>query len=447
MTGPSGSRWDRARRSRVGRWAALVVLCYVVALLVVNLKYTAAGPAVSLIFPRIGSGNSLDDTSLAAEWNLIQNNYVFRDVGGHVGTQGSEQGIIDALDQQFHDRFTEYLTSTEYDELRSTLSGKRGGSVGIALEGRCAGGVPCPSGTAATEMVVEDVLVNQPAARAGLRPGDVLVAVGETQFSSGANIDSQLAQASKLIRGTAGTPVDVTVVRGTARLAFHLERANLQLPSVFSRRFGRVLYLQVTGFDDGTGDSARDMLRAAIAGGATAVILDLRQNGGGFVSEAQRLASQFLSPGGREQDVVVRRGRLSPSGTPTTAQTVMHDRIEPGGVATTQPVVVLVDQGTASAAEIVTAALADYHRATVLGVKTFGKGSVQLDYPLPDGSDLHLTVERWYGPDGTSIDGAGIPPGRTVQLPAADLRFRLDAISVDATQDAQMSAALDLLGV
>lgn len=423
-----------------------MLLCYVAALVVVNLRFTPVAPVVNVIFPRIAAGNSLDDNSVDAEWNLIQSNYVYRDVGGSIGTQGSERGIIEALDQQFNDRFTAYLTRKEYDELRASLSGQRGGSIGIALVARCTGGVPCSGGAVPTQLVIQDVLNNQPAARAGIRPGDVLVAVGGAPLTlSGSDLSSRLAQAARLIRGAAGTTVRISVERGTQRLTFAVRRANLHIPSVFSTRFGKVLYLQVTGFDDGTGDTARDTLRRAIAAGATSVILDLRQNGGGFVAEAQELASQFLRPQPGEQDVVVRRGRLSPSGTPSSAQTVTHDRIQAGGVATSQKLVVLVDGGTASAAEIVSAALADYKRATLVGLKTFGKGSVQLDYPLPDGSDLHLTVERWYGPKGESIDGAGISPARTVSLSSPDSRFRLDAESVAAAQDPQLTDALAAL--
>jgi carboxyl-terminal processing protease len=187
------------------------------------------------------------------------------------------------------------------------------------------------------------------------------------------------------------------------------------------------------------------MLRAGIAGGATSILLDLRGNGGGFVAEAQELASQFLQARPGEQDVVVRRGRLAPSADPATAQSVVHDRIQSGGLALTQPTVVLVDNDTASAAEIVTAALKDYHRATVAGQHSFGKGSVQLDFPLPDGSDLHLTVERWYGPGGESIEGNGITPQRTVALSSPDDRFRLDAESPPPSTDAQVQAAVALL--
>jgi len=444
---PEGSRWQRFQRSRTTRWLAVAALCYLVALGAINLRTSAVGSIVSFVFPRIAVGDSFDDNAVDTEWNFIRTNYVYRDVSGKLGTEGSEQGMITALDQQFHDRFTSFLTSAEYAQLRATLSGERGGSIGIAIEARCAAGAVCDSGATPTEVVIEDVLVNQPAARAGIRPGDVLAAVGSARFDvKGADASAELTRASQLIRGPAGTTVRITVLRGGRAIPLTVRRENLHIPSVFSRRFGNVLYLQVTGFDDGTGDSARQMLKTAIAAGARSVVLDLRGNGGGFVTEAQTLASQFLRPGAAERDVVVRRGRLSPNGAPSSAETVTHDQIQSGGVASALPIVVLVDGGTASAAEIVTAALADYHRATVVGQKTFGKGSVQLDYPLPDGADLHLTVERWYGPRGESIDGAGITPAETVGLASPESRFGLDAISPPPGGDAQLQAALSLLG-
>ena len=142
---------------------------------------------------------------------------------------------------------------------------------------------------------------------------------------------------------------------------------------------------------------------------------------------------------------MVRKGRLPANGDPNSAGDVVADPIQSGGVALTQPMAVLVDNGSASAAEITTAALRDYHRATIIGQQTFGKGSVKLDFPLPDGSDLHLTVERWYGPRGESIEGSGIAPDRPVVMGSPDDRFQLDAQSAAASDDAQLQAALALL--
>jgi carboxyl-terminal processing protease len=107
---------------------------------------------------------------------------------------------------------------------------------------------------------------------------------------------------------------------------------------------------------------------------------------------------------------------------------------------------VLVNGDSASAAEITTAALRDYQRARIVGETTFGKGSVQVDYPLPDGTDLHLTIERWYGPDGESIEGSGIKPDDAVTISNPDERFEIAAQSPPAAGDAQLQAALALLG-
>src|SRR5205807_1268078 len=118
--------------------------------------------------------------------------------------------------------------------------------------------------------------------------------------------------------------VTLTVVRNGMTLNLTARRADLNIPSAYSRRFGQTLYVQVTGFDTGTGDSAKSMLRNGISGGATSIILDLRDNGGGFVTEAQTIASQFLTISPTAQDVLVRRGRMTVSGGPGSAQSVQH---------------------------------------------------------------------------------------------------------------------------
>jgi carboxyl-terminal processing protease len=245
--------------------------------------------------------------------------------------------------------------------------------------------------------------------------------------------------------------VTLGLVRRGQPLTVTVTRADLHIPAVYSQRFGPVLDIQVTGFDEKSGEDFKKQLQDAIISGASSVILDMRANPGGLVTEAQAIASQFLQPiKGTQDDVVVRRGRMaqsskSPLGDPNTAQKVEHDTILAGGVALTQKLVVLVDADSASASEIVAAALHDYKRGSLVGQKTFGKGSVQEDFPLPGGADLHLTVERWFGPAGESIDGTGISPDRTVALPDVDHRFRLDAESADPAQDAQFQAALQML--
>jgi carboxyl-terminal processing protease len=413
---------------------------YLGGLLVANLGNLPFGSALASIYPRFGG---LDETSLQVAWQDIENNYVLRGVPGSVGTEASEAALVQAVDSTYDDRFSAYFTKSQYQQFTAAVNQDRSGSIGISIEETCAGATLCASGQNPTELAVEDVLHGQPAERAGVRNGDVLVAVGATQVSSlDTGLDEQLAKLSNLIDGAAGSTVTLTVDRGGAQLAFTVTRENLQVPTVYRRMFGTVLDLQVTSFGEDTGQDAVAALKSGLAGGATAVVLDLRGNGGGYVTSAVTLASQFLPPHGSEQGVVVRRGRMDLRSQATTAQTVIHDQIQSGGLAPNLPLVVLVNGGSASASEIVTAALRDYHRATVVGATTYGKGSVQLDFPLPDGSDLHLTVEKWYGPDGESIDGTGITPNDVVSLPSATDLFTLEAESADPSQDPQLQAAL-----
>jgi len=443
-------RWRPPRLSGpaagVGRTLGVVAACYLSALLVLNLSTSSASGFISRIFPHIG-GPTLDQTSIAAEWEAIQQNYVIRQVPTSQGTQGAGQGIVQILHDTYNDRFSAYLTAAQYQELTSTLGGRRDGSIGVAVEARCAGATICAAGQTPNEAVFEMVLVNQPADRAGMHRGDVLIAVdGITLASLGSDENMRIDKAASLVRGAVGTSVRLTLQRGTTQLTVNVTRENLTIPSVYTKLFGHVLYMQVTGFDTDTGDLARVQLQKGLAAGATSIILDLRENGGGYVSAAQSLVSEFVAPSPTHKDVVVRRGRLAANGNPSTAQEVVHDTIQPGGVALTQPMVVLVNGDSASAAEITTAALRDDHRATVVGEKTFGKGSVQVDFPLPDGDDLHLTVERWYGPNGESIEGSGIAPDHPVTLASPDNRFELDAQSAPVSADPQLQAALALLG-
>ncbi len=431
-------------RSRGLRFFITVVAClYLGGLLATNLAAVPLGSALVAIFPHFGG--TLADASLQVEWRDIENDYVLRGVPASLATRAGEEALVQALDQTYGDRFTTLFTKREYQQFDATLNQQRSGSIGITLEERCAGATLCASGRAPSLLAIEQVLHGQPAERAGLRNGDILVAVGGRQVATlGATLDARLAAVSPLIRGPAGTTVTLTVDRGGRTLTVTARRANLDIPTVDSRLLGTVLDLQVVSFGSNTGADAVAQLKRGLAEGATAVILDLRGNGGGYVDQAVTLASQFLTPHGSEQDVVIRRGRMDLAGQPGSAQTVVRDQIQAGGLAPSIPLVVLVDGGTASAAEIVTAALRDYHRATIVGEPTFGKGSVQLDYTLPDGADLHLTVEKWYGPAGESIDGKGITPQVRVGLPSPDDLFTLQAQSAGTAQDPQLQAALRL---
>lgn len=428
-------------------FVAIALACWLVGLLAVNLygSNSTLGRATRLVFPQVGSQN-LDSATVNAAWDTVRQQYWRRDVSSNGGTQAAVSGIVDDLHNTFGDRFSAFYTASQYQDLQNSLAGKRTGSVGIELEPRCAGGLVCADATKPTLVAIVGVLHGQPAEKAGVDRGDILAKVDHKPITAfGSDPTAQIDKVGNSIRGEPGTTVDLTVDRNGQSLDIAVTRANLSLPSVFSQRFGHVVDVAVTSFNQNTGDDVRRALQDGFAAGANGVVLDLRHNPGGLVSEAQSVASQFLTPTSTQRDVVVRRGRIE-GGNPDTAQTVERDVIKSGGVATSQKLAVIVDGDSASAAEIVAAAIRDYHRGEVVGARTFGKGSVQQDFSLPDGSYLHLTVEKWFGPAGENIDGTGIAPDMAVTLPNADDRFRLDAQSAAPSGDPQLQEALTLAG-
>ncbi|MDE2069787.1 MAG: S41 family peptidase [Gammaproteobacteria bacterium] len=242
-----------------------------------------------------------------------------------------------------------------------------------------------------------------PAAKAGMQSGDVIVRVNNTALD-GMTLDEAVA----LMRGKPGTTVTLLVLRrgATKPLSFTLTRAEVHLTSVRSRLlqpgYG---YLRISQFSEDTTDGVRDALQALVQqnhGALKGLVLDLRNNPGGLLDAAVDVSDDFLNSG----VIVSARGRAPDSN--------FVRRATPGDILNGAPMVVLVNAGTASAAEITAGALQDDHRALILGTRTFGKGSVQTVIPLPEGGALKLTTSLYYTPSGRSIQAEGITPDLVV---------------------------------
>jgi carboxyl-terminal processing protease len=244
---------------------------------------------------------------------------------------------------------------------------------------------------------VVDVFDDSPAARAGLARGDVIVAVGA---SSLANRSADFG--SKLIRGEAGSKVTLTIRRGGQKKTITITRANIVVPvasgKVINFHGKKIGYVQLTSFTDGSGAELRAQVNKVLHQGATSVILDLRENGGGLLDEAVNVASILIPDG----TIVSTDGRNQPRQVYVA---------KGGAISTKIPVVVLVDRGTASAAEIVTGALQDRHRAEVVGTHTYGKGVFQEIQPLSNGGALDITVGEYFTPSGRNLGGGGVKEG------------------------------------
>jgi carboxyl-terminal processing protease len=242
-----------------------------------------------------------------------------------------------------------------------------------------------------------------PAARAGVRDGDILTSIDGEPVPEKATFEDVAR-----IRGDAGTPVKIEVRRGEETLAFTIVREVIEVSSVDWRPITTTLqdqspatvgYIRISSFTERTGKEVQDALRDLKAQNSQAYLIDLRDNRGGLLTAAVDVTSEFLDDG----VVAYEKKRNAPESS-------FRVKTERDKLVGDEPVVVLINANTASAAEIVAAALQDYERGTLVGEKSYGKGSVQLVFDLADGSAVRVTTAKWLTPDRRELDGVGLTP-------------------------------------
>ena len=306
------------------------------------------------------------------------------------------QQSIDGLLATLKDRHSRYLTAKEYKRLKESMRGGDFGGLGVYIE--------LDKDNENWLTVVEPV-EGTPAAAAGLQKSDIIRAVDGVSTK-----DYTIEQAQAELRGPVGSSVVLTIGRAEDELEVPIVRAKIQIPSVRSRMIERdghkVGYLRLRMFGEKTADEVKKALTELQEDGAEAFLLDLRNNAGGYLYSAVEICSNFL-PGGSEVVSMQQRGADRKSYKAA------------GSDQTGAPLVVLVNQFSASASEITAAALQEYKRGSVVGVKTYGKGSVQQIFPLPDGSALKLTIAHYHTPTGKDINELGVEPDVMVE-PAKD---------------------------
>ncbi|MBN9568950.1 MAG: S41 family peptidase [Alphaproteobacteria bacterium] len=340
------------------------------------------GAAITLL-PALGAADmgayrQLDLFSDAFE--RVRANYV-RPVQDGELIDNAIQGMVSALDPH-----SSYMDAKSFADMQIQTKGEFGG-LGI-------------------EVTMEDGLIkvvspidDTPAAKAGIKPGDFIAAIDNVPVQGMA-----LNDAITKMRGPAGSKITLTILRNGAKKPFDLTltRAIVQVDSVKWRREGDVAYIRLTGFneqtDPGLQKAVRD-LKKEIGPALKGYVLDLRNNPGGLLDQAISVSDDLLNSG----EIVSTRGRH--------AEDTQRYDAKAGDITGGKPIVVLINGGTASASEIVAGALQDHRRATVLGMTSFGKGSVQTVIPLGDGGGaLRLTTARYYTPSGHSIQARGIIP-------------------------------------
>jgi carboxyl-terminal processing protease len=352
-------------------------------------------------------------------YNDVSNNYV-GEVDPHFLVEGAIKGIFNALG----DPFSQYLTEEEY---RASLGGISGEFEGVGIEmAAMENGQPCETVSDSCLPTVTRVIRGSPALVAGVAEGDVLKAVDGTS-TDGMTLEDVVGK----VRGPKGSTVVLSVERGGEPQNISVVRDVIQREDVRSEVLadGKVGYVKIDGFSSGSAQDLQDQLRALIdEDQVQALILDLRDDPGGYVDAAHKIASQFVATGPLYWEQAAREDPIA-------------RQPDPDGVATDTsiPVVVLVNGGTASASEIVAASLQGNDRAKLVGEKTYGKGTIQEFKELPGAGGYRLSVRKWLAPDQTWIHGVGIQPDVEV-VPPAD-----EPADQDAVLDKGVEVVLDML--
>lgn len=381
--------------------------------------------AYSNSFNPSNSSQAYENLFLQA-WNTVDQHYVDRKAVDYKQmSYKAIQAMLDVLNDKGHTRF---LTPDEVKSEAQQLSGTFTG-IGIYLR----------QDSNTKQLIITSTIPGSPAEKAGFKHGDIIQAVNGVSTTG-----KDIAGVSELIQGKAGTSVTLTILRPSTNqtLMIKVTRAEIRAPNVLMHYIAEdhVAHIQIVQFAAGVSDQLKATLLQAKERGAKKLILDLRENPGGYLNEAINTASEFIAHGNvlLEEDS---SGKRTPY--PVTGSTV----------DTTIPMVVLVNGDSASAAEIVTGALEDNKRAIVIGVKTFGTGTVLEEFPLSDGSAILLGTQEWLTPDGQFIRDHGIQPNIEVQMgknatpltPNDENADKLNEQQILQSGDTQLVAAIHYL--
>jgi len=322
-------------------------------------------------------------------WSIVDQNYVDRKAINYKEmSYASIRSMLAVLNDKGH---TYFLTPQEVRAQQQELSGNASG-VGIYIN----------QDPKTKQVIITATVPGAPAEKAGFKSGDIIVAINHTSVV-GKDIDT----IHNLIEGKTGTSVAITVQRPPTNqlVTINVTRAEFKIPGAIMHYIAEahIAHIQILGFDSGVSDQLKTYLIQAKKLGATSIVLDLRDNPGGYLQEAINTASEFIKSGNVlfEQDSSGNRTPDPVSGHPVDTQT---------------PIVVLVNGNTASAAEIVSGALQDNNRAIIMGATTLGTGTVLNEFDLPDGSAIYLGVMEWLTPRGNFIRDKGITPNIAVSL-------------------------------
>ena len=356
----------------------------------------------------VGKNNYIGNKLETIE-EVLKNHYV-----GEIDEEKLEEGIYKGFVAGVGDTYTAYYTEEEFKELREQSSGVYAG-IGIMMTLQVQD----------NSIEVAEIFEGSPAEKVGMKINDRIIEAGGQRITG-----DDFSDLPKIIKGTPGTTVDVTVYRPeeNKNYEFTLERANVTSPTIYHRMIdSEIGYIQITQFEEVTYDQFKEALEEIKSLGAKGLVLDVRNNPGGLLDIVEQIADELVPKG-----VVVSTKDRNGKGTEYIADDKYTD----------MPVVVLINENSASASEVLSGALKDYNRAELVGTTTFGKGVVQSLVPLSDGSAIKLTTSQYFTPSGVCIQGIGIDPDYEVKLSTEKL---LKGRDLTEAEDDQLQKAIEVI--
>ena len=350
------------------------------------------------------------DTYLSKIKKAIDKNFLWQD---KIDEEKLKDGAIKGYVEGLGDKYTEYISK---DEMKKFTENINGSFVGI--------GIYMIADESSGKIIVHHPISDSPAYKAGIKAGDVIVSVDGVEYGY-----DELNTIADHIKGEAGTKVKLVIERDGKNIDFEIERAKIETNPITSKMLEKDIgYLNLPSFDKDVSKKLKEKIDDLTAKGAKSLILDLRNNGGGMVDECEEITDLFLDKDKTIMTTKDKKGNVQKS---VTKNKKTYDL----------PLVILVNENTASASEILTGALKDNNRTKVIGTKTYGKGVIQSVFNLSDGSGLKITTAEYFTPNGIEINKKGITPDIEVKLPDTVK----SVYAVEEKDDTQLKKAIEEL--
>lgn len=401
---------EENKKTKIYKIIMLVILVAFITFLLTSIgfyQYFTNGNNVNLLINSSSENSSIED-ELKKYRALIDKYYL-----GEVNEEDLKEGAIAGYIEGLGDKYTEYISKEDMEEyMQDTM----GNFVGI--------GIYMVNDTETNKIMVLSPIKGSPAEKAGILPGDYILKINGESYTGEDN-----SIAATKIKGEEGSTVKLEILRGTETLNFEIKRENIIVNPVEGKVLeNNIGYIEFTSFDENTAEEFKNKFEELQKSNIKSLIIDLRNNGGGLVDQALEIAGYIADKGSVLLYEVDKNNN----------EEIKKSDSDP---IINMPIVLLVNENTASSSEILAGALKDLGKAKIVGTKTYGKGVIQELLTLSDGSGLKITSQKYLTPNKTEINNVGIEPNETVELPDTVENI----LNVDEKDDTQLQKAIEIL--